>query len=571
MKLRPRRKNMILLCSMALFVLFCFWVIVVLVPETEYPVYQLSEHWNAVLADGSTQTDVRLVDVNFGSVHTGDVYELQHMLPPEEVLAGTVQIRTRHSSIEVYVDDEMIYADGMQYPEEGLMTPSPFHFIPLPEGYAGRVLKLRIWGNEESAFSGLEPVTVGNIYDLEIEYLRATRLTLFVGLFLCVMGIILFFIFIYLSVNYRTEPRILFSGLMSLLIGLYMLCFYSLTGFLSPGELRNNLMEYITLLLIPCSFMALLSSANERKSRIVYGIVAVLDLLVAAVIIGLHYKRTIFIDQYIFVAHLMVLLEGFGIIIYTAISSWLSRRRSLMRQEWRVSQIVWAAGFFSLLIASMVDIFRFNYSLYMGGGNESYANLNALTIGSLLFVSSLIVNFFLYHIEQLYEDATIRRLSGLAYTDPLTDMANRSRCEQLMRRVDDDGQPFVVISMDLDHLKEINDKYGHTAGDQYLSDMAKLLRQSFLDTVLLGRMGGDEFIAIWNGTDLTPCKRSVARMETALINRHYTHPPVRGDISYGYAVSTETYSGTVKDTFHLADARMYELKTFRHQQEATHA
>ena len=106
---------MILLCSMALFVLFCFWVIVVLVPETEYPVYQLSEHWNAVLADGSTQTDVRLVDVNFGSVHTGDVYELQHMLPPEEVLAGTVQIRTRHSSIEVYVDDEMIYADGMQY------------------------------------------------------------------------------------------------------------------------------------------------------------------------------------------------------------------------------------------------------------------------------------------------------------------------------------------------------------------------------------------------------------------------------------------------------------------------
>ena len=571
MKLRPRRKNIILLCFMALFVALSFFALVILVPNPDYPIYQLSDHWNTVLADGSTQTDIRLTDVNFDSVKTGEVYELSHMLPPEEVIAGTLQIKTRHASLEVYVDDILVYADGMQYLEQNQMTPASFHFIPLPDSYASRVLKLRIWANEDGAFSGLEPIMVGNTGDLQAEYLRLGRLTLFAGLFLAVMGIILFFIFLYLSVNYRTEMRILFSGILSFLIGVYMLCYYSLADLLSPGQVRNNMIEYIALFLIPPAFMALLSASTDSKAKRAYAVIAVLDFLVALVIITLHFRNVIFIDQYVPVVHIMIITEGLGIVIFTVISAILRRRRAMIREEWRVSRVIWAAGFFALLFSAIIDIARFNISLHLGAADDSYSNLNSLTIGALLFISALIVNFFYYHIEQLYEEATIRRLSGLAYTDPLTDMSNRSRCEQLMRRIDEDGAPFVVISMDLDHLKEINDKFGHTAGDRYLSDMAKLLRQSFLDTTLLGRMGGDEFVAIWDGTDTLPCRRSVARMETALINRHFTHPPVRGDISYGYAVSTETYSGTVKDTYHLADQRMYEMKRIRHQEAAAHA
>ena len=555
---------------MALFVALTFWVVVVLVPEPEYPIYRMTDHWDATLADGTLQKDVKLIDVEFGSVHTGEVYELRHVLPAVEVRAGTLQMKTRHCTLEVYVDDQIIYFDGNQYVEAGDMTPAAFHFVPLPEGYAGKILTLHIQPNEDDAFGSLEPILVGNISDLENEYLRSGRLTLFTGLFLCVMGVILFFIFIYLSVNYRTESRIFFSGLISLQVGLYILSYYSLTELLSPGDYVNNMIEYITLFFLPFSFMALVSSTNEHGGKKIYAAISAINFLIAAATVVLHVRKIAFIDSFVSVVHLMILVEGLGIVLFTAIGAIIRRRRAIIREEWRVSQIIWAGGFFALLFAAIIDIIRYNIERYLTSG-ESYSNLNVLTIGALLFISALIVNFFYYHIEQLYEEATIHRLSGLAYTDPLTDMSNRSRCEQLMRRMDDEGEPFIVISMDLDHLKEINDTYGHSEGDRYLSDMAKLLRQSFLDTSLLGRMGGDEFIAIWKGTDYTPCLRSIARMETALINRHYTHPPVRGDISYGYACSTETYSGNIKDTFHLADTRMYEMKSQRHRQEAAHA
>lgn len=85
-------------------------------------------------------------------------------------------------------------------------------------------------------------------------------------------------------------------------------------------------------------------------------------------------------------------------------------------------------------------------------------------------------------------------LQTLAELDGLTGLYNRITME---RRVDDhlrSKQPGTMIVLDLDHFKQVNDRYGHIAGDMLLCTIANVLKKMFSGRNLVGRVGGDEFV-----------------------------------------------------------------------------
>lgn len=94
----------------------------------------------------------------------------------------------------------------------------------------------------------------------------------------------------------------------------------------------------------------------------------------------------------------------------------------------------------------------------------------------------------------------IRELEKLSFLDPLTNLANRrytdmtlrSRCHELAQG----GAPFGIVLLDIDNLKEINDRHGHDAGDMVLRTVARTLLLGSRPFDVKGRWGGDEFIAI---------------------------------------------------------------------------
>lgn len=90
----------------------------------------------------------------------------------------------------------------------------------------------------------------------------------------------------------------------------------------------------------------------------------------------------------------------------------------------------------------------------------------------------------------------LERAEQLASTDGLTGLANRRECERRLREWIQSGQTFCLMLMDLDQFKALNDRYGHHVGDQVLVTFAQNLRQQFRATDLVGRWGGDEFVAI---------------------------------------------------------------------------
>src|SRR5699024_241512 len=103
-----------------------------------------------------------------------------------------------------------------------------------------------------------------------------------------------------------------------------------------------------------------------------------------------------------------------------------------------------------------------------------------------------------------------RQLSKLVSCDGLTGLLNHSYIKQALThehsRVKRLGHSTTVAILDLDHFKKINDKHGHSVGDQVIKALANLLQQRLRQTDPLGRYGGEEFVAILTECDLASAK-----------------------------------------------------------------
>lgn len=155
-------------------------------------------------------------------------------------------------------------------------------------------------------------------------------------------------------------------------------------------------------------------------------------------------------------------------------------------------------------------------------------------------------------------DRLRQRLHFLAYHDPLTGLVNRSRVLSRIAAMIGADEPCAVLFVDLDRFKQVNDTSGHTIGDQVLKQVAERLRRQVCDSDLIGRLGGDEFIAVLAGG------REVAEHVAEAFARSLTEPfDIEGRIyqlgaSIGIALAAP---GLLPDELvRQADLAMYEAK-----------
>jgi len=115
-----------------------------------------------------------------------------------------------------------------------------------------------------------------------------------------------------------------------------------------------------------------------------------------------------------------------------------------------------------------------------------------------------------------------RRLEQLANTDILTGLPNRRyalwRLRQEMAESSRSGQPLSVMILDLDRFKQINDTFGHEAGDRVLAHAAKVMRKVVRTSDIVCRFGGEEFLIIAPATGLEAGKKLAERIRHSLEN-----------------------------------------------------
>ncbi len=164
-------------------------------------------------------------------------------------------------------------------------------------------------------------------------------------------------------------------------------------------------------------------------------------------------------------------------------------------------------------------------------------------------------------------------LQRLSHRDDLTGLHNRRgfmvQAEQMLRSVRRQRRPFMLLFMDLDQLKVINDTFGHSEGNRAIVEAADVLRRCFRQSDLLARFGGDEFAALTTGSGDSDDALLRARIEGAVHAANLTP-----DRDYAISFSIGLLTCGAQDDAHLeellerADQLMYHEKRLKADQLA---
>lgn len=154
------------------------------------------------------------------------------------------------------------------------------------------------------------------------------------------------------------------------------------------------------------------------------------------------------------------------------------------------------------------------------------------------------------------------RFAREARTDELTGLANRIAWTEALaaerKRRSRYRRPVVLMSVDVDRLKEVNDRFGHEAGDELLRAAASVLTGSLRDTDLVARIGGDEFGVLLPETPARSVERVIERIHAGCRDWRGSHSDLRLSLSIGWA--TPEPFGDLGEALRTADGRMYESK-----------
>ena len=169
------------------------------------------------------------------------------------------------------------------------------------------------------------------------------------------------------------------------------------------------------------------------------------------------------------------------------------------------------------------------------------------------------------HLTLVLDNARLsQRLHEMSTLDGLTRQLNHraiyERLTEELERAKRYRYPLSVILCDMDHFKEVNDTHGHLAGDAVLREGAAVLRSSLRAGDLLGRYGGEEFLAVLPQVELEAARAAAERLRIAL-EELPASSEVRVTASFGVASMDELGPGATSDLLvSLADRRLYEAK-----------
>jgi diguanylate cyclase (GGDEF)-like protein/PAS domain S-box-containing protein len=162
------------------------------------------------------------------------------------------------------------------------------------------------------------------------------------------------------------------------------------------------------------------------------------------------------------------------------------------------------------------------------------------------------------------QKAVEEQLRELATRDPLTDCVNRRHFLEIaakeFERADRYGNSVSIAMLDADHFKDINDQYGHAAGDRVLRAIADRCRSALRKTDVLGRFGGEEFVVLFVETGLAEAQRVAERLLTKVAEPLSSREAMVVPVTISAGVVERRPGETLDAVLKTADEALYQAK-----------
>ena len=513
----------------------------------------LKHGWNITINDKSYE-NVNLEDMVFDTVKKGDFIVLEKTLPSDwKFTQAALCLHNRHTAVSMYVDDKLEYEYGHDRYSEHKTTGSGYLFINFHDEYKGKELRLEYTVTENNAFSRFDEIWISEWENAQRYIITENRLPMIVGCFLVVFGVMMTFILIFAVLISDKYRNVLYLSVFSICIGVWTLCYYNVVIVFALPLYSISLMEYMTLFMAPIPIIAYMNTYvkelnNDRAAKI-YKILFYVQLICSVITITLHTTDTV---------HGAVALPLFQLlfIVHMIFFSYVLHKRLKNDDKMKSFAVV---GIMIVAACILYELARYTIVRYTGVKMLEIKGISSF--GFIVFIGVLVLDLYQRVTRSVMEEHEKAILVKRAYTDELTQLHNRGYCTEYMHSISEDKtHKYTIINLDLNGLKKVNDTYGHIKGDELICYAAIVMDKTFSADGVVGRMGGDEFIAIIDTGDRKKIEQLIDSFNNNIAEINKQKPDLGLSISYGYAVSDELVGEGPEKVYHLADKRMYEYK-----------
>lgn len=495
---------------------------------------------------------VNIDELVFDQVNLGDEFECSCILPEQKIVNPVLKIYTIHYAVSIYLDDELLYEYGWNRIAQGKkMIGYGYQIIPLPEEYCGRTLRMVGHVTSNNAFTSFNVPRICSGSESVKRLIVENSNVVFVVIFLVVFGVVLITASLIFSIKNQKFTKLVCIGAFSFGIATWSLCSSDLIFLFTYNPLTKVYLEYISLYTCPIPFILYfyddVMGRTNKFIKFAYLAILYAQSIFIVLALVLHFMNIIpFPDMLIFDHAILLCIILFMIVLSV---------HDILRKRFTHFSLLIAMAI--MLLFGLFDVIRYNiqkYVVWFQGDNY----VSSLYLGTFIFIFAQIFDFCSEISRNMYKAVETETLARLAYTDCLTGIANRRKCEEEMELLEKRDTNYGIFSFDLNNLKITNDSLGHEKGDKLICRFAQMLLEIFKESALVGRMGGDEFIAIIPDADVVDINLLIRQINENINASMAEEIPL--STAYGYCEKNEFRSLDSKGIYRKADARMYDMK-----------
>ena len=454
---------------------------------------------------------------------------------------GSIVFYTAHQSVAVYADGEELYTLETSDSIWGETPGWRWCFVVLPDGVSRVCVQLtpcyQMAAHQEQIFY------IGGGNDIYMGLLQQSMFAFLISMIILLVGIYITLYWIVINKGKQVDGTLLYLGIFSILLGLWSANETNMSALIFVNRQAGSYLAFVTLMVMPMAFLLFVKSFLEIHDNRCWKIIFAMNFAVIILDHILNMTGLYEFRQSLWITHLIILL----VIVYVlvAIINKMVKRQLDQKLKYCVGMLI------LVFLAAIIDLIGY----YRTGNNAGVFGRIAFLIFILLFG----IMTARQTVASLKKVRRAEELEQFALNDTMTGMYNRNAYDYYVRN-EKQFAGYLIVTFDLNNLKQCNDLYGHRAGDAYLVNAARMIEDNFDRYGKCYRIGGDEFCCIIpEGSD---CKiQSVLRKlhQDAEILNNKNIVPVEVGIACGCAVATAEDTDLEK-VRERADEEMYQKK-----------